>query len=390
MKITVVGVGYVGLSMAILLSNNNEVVAFDIDKKKIEKLKNKISPIEDEDIKYYLRNKDLNLIATTNPKIAYQNSDFIILSLPTSFDDKNNSYDTSIIENEIRCILNTNKKVSIVIKSTLPIGFTKTLQEKFNTKKIFFSPEFLREGSALKDNLYPSRIVIGSNSKDAKQFAKLLINAAKLEPSEIKLLFLNSSEAEAIKLFSNSYLAMRVAFLNELDSFAEKNNLNTKNIIHGLSLDPRIGDHYNNPSFGYGGYCLPKDTKQLVKAFNNIPNKIISAIVDSNKVRKQFIAKMISKKSIGTIGIYRLIMKSESDNIRSSAVLDIISELHVMGHEIIIFEPLIDEYTFMGCKVEKNINDFKQKSSLIVSNRVDDKLDDVREKTYTRDIFGDN
>ncbi len=390
MKVTVVGVGYVGLSMAVLLSRDNEVIAYDIDEEKIKKLKNKISPIEDKEIDHYLKNKSLNLTVTTEPKVAYHNSDLIIISLPTSFDDQMKSYDTTILDNEISNIFAFNKDLSIVIKSTIPIGYTKKLQEKFKTEKIFFSPEFLREGSALKDNLYPSRIIIGSNSQTAKEFANLLIKASKLKTSEIKLLFVNSSEAEAIKLFSNSYLAMRVAFHNELDSFAEKNNLNTKDIISGLSLDPRIGDHYNNPGFGYGGYCLPKDTKQLLNAFEETPNEIIKAIVDSNQSRKKFIAKMIAQKATKKIGIYRLIMKSESDNIRSSAILDVTQELLSMGFELIIYEPLIDDNSFMGCRIERNIDNFKEKSSLIVANRLDDNLFDVSDKVYTRDIFGEN
>ncbi len=390
MKITVVGCGYVGLSISVLLSINNKVIAYDIDKKKIDNLNKKVSPIDDNDIQVYLREKKLNLTATTDLNLAFKEAHLIILALPTNFDEKKNSYDTSVIEEVLDKILKVNKYADIVIKSTIPIGYTKKIQKKFNNENIFFSPEFLREGKSLVDNLYPSRIIVGSKSESAKRFVNLLTDAALKDVSEIPIFFVDSTEAEAIKLFANTYLAMRVAFFNELDIFSESNGLNTKNIIQGISSDSRIGDYYNNPGFGYGGYCLPKDTKQLLHDFKDIPNEIISAIVRSNEIRKNYLAEVISNKKQKNIGVFRLTMKTSSDNIRSSAIQDIIHILDSLGHEIIIYEPLIKSKYFMDHRVENDLELFKNKSSLIIANRLEEEIKDVEEKVYTRDIFGNN
>ena len=385
-KIAIAGTGYVGLSNGILLAKHNDVIAIDIIPEKVEMLNNGISPIDDEEISAFLKRGDLRFRATLDKKEAYLNADYIIISTPTDYDENTNYFNTRSIEHVIQDVLSINPKGTMVIKSTVPVGYTESVKAKFNTNNIIFSPEFLREGKALHDNLYPSRIIVGEKTDRAMVFAGLLERGALKKG--ISVLFTGNTEAEAVKLFSNTYLAMRVAYFNELDSYCEKYNLSTKDIIEGVGLDPRVGTHYNNPSLGYGGYCFPKDTKQLKANFKDIPNNLINAVVDSNETRKEFVTSQILKTKPKIVGIHRLIMKSGSDNFRSSAVQCVIAKLRAQNIEVVIFEPLIDDDAFDGMKVIENVDEFKSISDIIVANRMSTDIADVKHKVYTRDVFG--
>lgn len=385
MKIAVAGTGYVGLSIATLLSQKYEVMALDIIPQKVEMINQRKSPIKDKEIEDFLKNKKLNLRATLDYEEAFREAEYIVVSTPTNYDENRNFFDTSSVEDIIKKVKNMGIDTTIVVKSTVPVGFTKNIKEKYGMNNIIFSPEFLREGKALYDNLYPSRIIVGEKSERGKKFAELLKSAAIKKDMEIK--FMDSTEAEAVKLFSNTFLALRIAYFNELDTYAIMKGLNTKDIIEGVCLDPRIGNHYNNPSFGYGGYCLPKDTKQLLANYKNVPQNLIEAIVKANKTRKDFIAEEIIKKKPKIIGIYRLTMKLDSDNFRFSAIQDIIKNLKENNMNIIIYEPTLNELEYNECKVENDIKKFKEKASIIIANRLESNLEDVKNKVYTRDIF---